>query len=778
MQKLNKLLNITSLEWPRVIVSWTVSFLLRFGFILGWTIVVASFLNRVGIIFLPILFLGNALLSMTGTLIYRNFIYKIRKEILISFSVLLSASLIISSLFFSSNHSLIYLSVLLVTQAVILSQVYIIASLFFEELFTPLESQRTFPVIESAEIFGTIAGGLILSIYATSLAPYKFIAMWAISLILILPVVLLFNSKTMEIPKLESEEEILKKIKKKSISESISEIKKIPFLKGLMCIIFMNWALMNIVEFQYTKAIQMNVLQMGSNFEGNLAQKLGTLSVIFSSGTLLIQLILASRIISSLGIVSSMLLHPIVTFLNGIIVSLRFGFSTAAITKGTFDVTNLIFSNSYNSSYYAIPHDLRAETKELIQGIIKPLGALGGTFFILLISNIFNPQIGTFVLNMTLITLSIIMAVFTSDLAKKYTKMSEENLSSENDIHTRLNAIEILSQNGHGKLPQTLQKILKKKTESSVIKEKTLYTIGKRQDTESLSVVLEMLKEPTDEIRIAAVTTIMDFHTLESKIFDQSLTRYFTIQKLKSSIEKEENDYVRELLVKALYKISPDELTSFIIKTIESKNKHQAEFIKLLSLFKDYNLIPYLEPYLKNKNSELRSSSIIALWQFKKLRPKLSHVLNQLLKSKKPNTLLDGIEAAGIIKNMRAKNLIIENLNTNNIKILDGAILALARLEHEEIIPELIERIIDPNHNWHLNKKYIFGSLSKKFKENLQSSINLFVIEKINNILRENKNQSIEVMGKEILKELLKLYREIEAYHECNKIEKVLKKFK
>ena len=44
-----------------------------------------------------------------------------------------------------------------------------------------------------------------------------------------------------------------------------------------MWIIFLNWALMNIVEFQYTKAIEIEVMKMGHNFEENLTQKLGTL---------------------------------------------------------------------------------------------------------------------------------------------------------------------------------------------------------------------------------------------------------------------------------------------------------------------------------------------------------------------------------------------------------------------------------------------------------------------------------------------------------------------
>ena len=781
LQKLNAVLNITSTEWPRIIVAWSINFLLRFGFILGWTLIVATFLNKMGIQYLPILFLGNALLVMGGTLIYRNFIHKIRREVLISFSLLLGAGLLIASLFFSRNHGFTYLLLLLITEGVILSQVYILASIFFEELFTPLESQRTFPIIESAELVGTIAGGLVLSLFATSLAPYKFIAIWATALVMILPIVLFFNSRTMEIPKLQSEEDMLKELKRKSFFDSFKEIKKIPFLKGLMWVVLINWALMNIVEFQYTKAIQMEVLRTNDlaavNPEESLMQKLGTLHVIFSSAALMIQLIMASRILSGLGIVSSMLLHPIVTFLNGLVISLRYGFVTASITRGTFELTNLIFSNAYNSSYYAIPHHIRDEAKELIQGIVKPLGALIGTTFILVAAELLNSEISTFVLNMLLITLSITMAVCISDLSKKYTDMSEQNLGHKLDIHTRLNAIEILAQNGHGKFPASLKKILTRSGEETILKEKILITIARRQDTDSLSTVLSMLNNKEDSIRSAAVKTIMDFHTLEKRIFDQSLTRYFTIQHLKKAIEEEKNHFVREQLVKALYNITPDELTEFVIKSIESNSEFQAEFIKLLSLFKDPNLIPYLEPYLKHKSAGIRAACIISLWQFKRIRPLLSHVLNQLLKSKNKNTILAGMEAAGLIRNYKVKHVLTDELGNRDREIAEGAILALARLDDKKILPEILKRITDENHKWHKNKNYILESFSKKYSEDIRTSINLFVIEKINVILSRHRNQSIEVMEKEVLKQLLKLYREIDAHHESYKIEKILKRF-
>ena len=52
-----------------------------------------------------------------------------------------------------------------------------------------------------------------------------------------------------------------------------------------------------------------------------------------------------------------------------------------------------------------------------------------------------------------------------------------------------------------------------------------------------------------------------------------------------------------------------------------------------------------------------------------KLRSTLSNILNQLLKSQNHEALLSGIETAGIIKHLKIKHLILENLKSNDISI-------------------------------------------------------------------------------------------------------------
>ncbi|MEK7524452.1 MAG: hypothetical protein AAB588_05495, partial [Patescibacteria group bacterium] len=254
--RINQVLNLSPREWPRVLVAWSMIFLSRAGYIIGGSILLALFLSRIGIELLPLLFLGNALLMMVGTAIYRNLIHRVRQELLIASTVLFASALLVASIWFLQENSLLFYGLFLFAESVLLSQLNILISLFNEELFSPLESQRTFPIIESAETFGGITGGLLLSVFADSLPSYKFILIWVILLLCILPIVLRYNARTMEIPKLKEED-----INEKE-SSHFSALRKFPFLREMMVVVMFFWAIMNVLEFQYTKAIQENVFEV------------------------------------------------------------------------------------------------------------------------------------------------------------------------------------------------------------------------------------------------------------------------------------------------------------------------------------------------------------------------------------------------------------------------------------------------------------------------------------------------------------------------------------
>lgn len=770
MQKLNKLLNITDNEWPRVIVAWSMMFFLRFGFIVGWTTLIAVFLGRLGAAYLPTLFLANAVLMMCGAQIYRKLIHKIKREVLIAISAISASLVLLVSMYFINTNLLAFTVTLLIAQSVLLSQLGILLMLFNEDLFTPLESQRTFPIVESAEIFGGIAGGMALTLFAGSMPAYKFISLWILALIIVMVIVLSFNTSNLDIPKFHSEEHK----PKKKFAEKIKEMKKVPFLKTLMIIVFFNWAIMNVVEFQYTSAVLETTMKIhGSDFATSLAQDLGKLHTIFNTGALVIQLIFASRIISSLGIASSIFLHPIVTILNLCVLTFRYGFFSAAITKGSFEITNLISTNAYNSSYYAIPHHIRDEVKEVLQGIFKPMGAIFGTLVIMLISFFVHSELKIHLINIFLLVTALSMAFVSSKLSREYTDMSEQNLSSKLDLPTRLNAIEILAQNGHGKLTSALQKLLKRKSEIPVVKETILKTLGAREDLDNLNAIIEELDSKNGDIRLAAVEAIANFHKLEDKILNLTFTRYNIIEKLKDAIQTEKNDFIKEKLIKLLYQIDADELTKMLIKHLGKENPEPG-MIRALKLFNDQNLISYLEPFLNSKDAAIRSAVIVALWQFAKERSVLRHYLKQLLESKSKRAFIYGLETVGNVKYKEAKHIVAEAAKSKDHDVKNAAILALVRLEDERAVPSLVGILSDISHAWFEEADYIIASLSPRFKEKVKTAMRVNITDRINVIVKIYKHYPVEKIQKNVLEHLVKLYKQIGAHHESFKIEKIL----
>lgn len=790
--KLNRLLNISDNEWPRVCVAWSLVFLARFSFIIGGSILLAIFLSRIGIDLLPGLFLFNALFMMMGAFAFRKILHRMRKELLIVGIVLFAASSLLLSIFFLERDTLLFFVFFLFAESLMLSQLNILISLFNEELFSPLESQRTFPIIESAETVGGILGGLSLSLFANIFPTYKFILLCVLLFLAILPIVLLFNSKTMEVPKLVQLELNEEKKPHKHFKEKIKEFKKIPFLRTLMIVVFLNWAIINVLEFQYTKAIQQDVFSQEEetlvhdesihlasensavDYQAQIAQKLGTLHLIFYSAALVMQLIFTSRILTFLGISSSMLIHPLVTLLNMIWMTLRFNFFSTSMARGSFELSGILFKNAYDSSYYSIPHAIRSDVKEWMQGIMKPLGAMCGTILMIFIALIFKGSVQTLALNFILITMSFIMVLALFGLGRKYTKMTEQNLSHKMDLPTRLNAVEILAQKGHEDTHATLQKLLKREAEPEILKEKILKTLGIQENVESIPNILEMLSHKRDHLRLAAAEALSHFEQLKKNLRAQSFTRYRVIEVLKNRLREEKNDAIREVLLSIFFNLAPDALTEYILETIKKTGEDKANFIKMLRLFHDNNLLYYLENDLNSRDPSVKGACIVALWQFKNLRAELMHHLNQMLNSPKEKVKLEGLEACGLIGDSEAIPLIRSFLKSDSSKIREAALLCLGQLQDKDAVPSLVESLSEPSHNWFSTSIHLLARFPKEFRALLEPAFHIRVLERINNILHTEKGKTLDEFSHSSLNLLHKLYEKINAHHEVQDIKKTL----
>lgn len=694
-----------------------------------------------------------------------------------------------------------------------LAQVNILIALFVEELFTPLESQRTFPIVESSETIGAIVGGVIISTLAHSIPSYKFLYIWVLMIMLVIPIILNFKNLSTDVPSLEQKEKHESSFKK--IRDNFKKAQKSPFLKGLIVVIILQWMFINLLEFQYTKSVQQNVYNETETtlayenanlkrfqantlniedaiaeeivlenkndkikhesediMEGELTAKLGLLQIIFGTATLLMQLLLSSRILKRLGIIKSMAIHPLVSLLSLTGMALKFNIFTTSMTKGISEMSGILFQNAYHSSYYAFGEKIRNQMKELLEGIIKPVGAILGMSLIVLLENfVFGMQL-TLTINIILAIIAIISTVLISSIQTRYTELSQKNIEKGNSLHTRINAVEILGQKGHKTDYAKLIKLIQRKNEEEEIQLKAVETLKEIKEPETIPHLLTCLDCDNPNIKLAVIETLGEFDNLHKQyLFKSGFGEYRIQTTLKKLFEKEEEEEIRSAIIKVLAKLNAKDIIPFLLKKLHSKDeKIVADCIRICGLFKDPNSIFYLEKHLDSKDPKIRANSIIALWQFKKLRPKLNHYLDQLMDSSKKEHQVAGVYVIAELKLKERKRSLYKMLKD---KETPDILFALGRLSEPSAIIRLIDHILDNKKDWKEMQKKI-NTLPKKFLSKLKQYLYHEVSDKIHKTLKAHSHLKPEEYDKKTLTELVQLYDLIHEVRIKNKLKKLL----
>src|SRR5579883_2127603 len=153
MKIIEKALNIGSHEIPRTIYAWGLLFLHRLGFIIGTTTLTAIFVTQFGIQWLPLMILIQAALTMTGMFVFSFLNEHFSSKKLIPPCAFATGVILFVSTFFTS-YPFVFFGLLLMVTGIFLPQLTIFLANYIEDFFTPLECERTFPVIESAETIG------------------------------------------------------------------------------------------------------------------------------------------------------------------------------------------------------------------------------------------------------------------------------------------------------------------------------------------------------------------------------------------------------------------------------------------------------------------------------------------------------------------------------------------------------------------------------------------------------------------------------------------------
>lgn len=467
-----KLFNIRSGEMPKTSYAWFIRLLLKTGVVIGWTAVVAMFVTRYSIANLPFLFLIQATFTILGMLCFSFLLERIHVKSLLTLSSFLAAVTFFAAALFHEN-DLLFFALSILAYGMFLPQVVIFLSNYIEDFFSPWEGERLFPIIESAETVGGIAGGLVLANIGSDFMAYKLLYLWVALIFIFLLAVHTLCPKGYPLdagPR--STRQRKSRLNLHGLHRSMQEIKRLPFLQILLIVFFIQWIIVHLLEFQFTKIIDDAIGSGGSihEHEASLTHNLGSFHIILHGSALMVELLLGSRILKFLGTFGGFLLHSLVTLLSVISLFLGFNYFTAILVRNNFEITTIIHRNSYEISYYGFRNGTQRSVREFFEGFIFPLATIFATLMLLVIQAFFLEEHFVPAVQLFLFLSALGMTFFSFHLQKSYTTMVRKLLLFSRHKGAMLHAIEILAQNGHKNNQNILLEALRKCSDNDVKK--------------------------------------------------------------------------------------------------------------------------------------------------------------------------------------------------------------------------------------------------------------------------------------------------------------------
>jgi HEAT repeat protein len=788
-----RLFNVAPHELPRISLAWLLRFCFQVGFTIGWTMLTAILVSRLGIAYLPLLFVANAGLIILGTIFFSGIVHRYGKNKLIYGTVGSGVALLtIASLALSATENLtLFFGLALLAESIFFAQLNILLGLFIEKLFSPLESARAFPLIETSEYIGGITGGLLIlgGLRFLHLEAAELIFLWIAALGLIVPILILFNRFRQKLPALElgtAKHEKVSPLKK--IQEGGRHFKKIPFLFGLAFVVALQWASVTILNFQYTKALDTSLEPATSeqalhsaataaeiHHEELLTHGLSKLHILFSLLALLTQLFLTSRVIGKLGVVRALRLHPFVTIFTTLGLTFKFGLPSAVVAKAGFESTSGIYNSAYHSSFYSLRESIREHAKELLEGLVRPLGVCLGTSLLLALQFVFTGNTLTLAINLTLLLSALAMSYWLWRTQKHFTKVSERNLELPGNHPAKFDSLEILAQPGHRHSAMILTKKLSDQHEPELLREKILKTLGRLQDPTTIPAILDCFADQSDTIKLAAVNALAEFKNLSKHLFAQAFTQHRITEALKQLFVRENSSEIRSAIIRVFAHMQEPAVVSFLLQELRLASPEvQADCIQACSEFHDPAIAYYLEPYLKSENPLLQAKAISALWQFPEHRLGLTLLLGELLESPDKATQKLVIQTLGEIGALQEKKRLLQQLEAEDDELRLLAALALAKFQHPAAPAILADYLLHSDIDLAKFSKKELKKIPSKLQRQVEKIVHQRLSQKLHTVLISAELAETGQFSEELLHKLRRLYALADDFPEVAKIDAVL----
>lgn len=357
---------------------WLLLFLINFGHGAGWSGVYSLLIKEIGSESLSRFFLFSALGGFALNVCLMFFADAFSNEKLVRFSFLffifiLEADLAVLAHAASfSEETYRFLLIFLAVLIIAVPSVYIIQSWnLINKTFSPKSAANVYPVLATASLIGSIAGGATANRLPYLLPAQMLIRTWALSILA--GFIITFALKRLMTQKERNETPAQpEKNLTKNFAQGLQYFKNSSLARHLGVVFMSFWLVCTLIDFCYGKMLD----RAYSSAEG-IASFTGAFTTAANVAALLIQTFVGARLLKITGVRNGFAALPLSQIVCFAFMILSPGLMPVAATMFMQTLVGMsVQSNSIQVSFNLFASSVRGKIRTLLEGIINPLGGV------------------------------------------------------------------------------------------------------------------------------------------------------------------------------------------------------------------------------------------------------------------------------------------------------------------------------------------------------------------------------------------------------------------
>jgi predicted Fe-Mo cluster-binding NifX family protein len=360
------------------------------GMAIGRSTADALFLKRLGIEYLPLMYIIQGMMLAAVSMVYAAFADRIPAEKFFRalFAVLILLVFASWTAMSASSNSLVYPAYYLVYE--VASEILLIhTALYMNQNMTTIQTKRLAPLVYAGAQVGTIIGGLLLVIAAPAFGARNLLLLWC--------ALLLAGAIAINIRHKKHGTSTHFRTPKKSrhlMKDCIEQVQQgIKFTYRSSLLRAASLALFFMVLAFYILCYSVNrIYTQTFDTEESLTRFFGLLTATTSVIALFMQLFVTNRAIKHFGVRTINLLFPATTLIC--LIALTFSFTLPAALLGSINKDSLMpaFRNPVRSMFFnALPAYMQGRARAMSIALVLPLALMGGGVILMLMQNMNTP---------------------------------------------------------------------------------------------------------------------------------------------------------------------------------------------------------------------------------------------------------------------------------------------------------------------------------------------------------------------------------------------------